>query len=286
LIELETFAIVVPTYNEERNIERLLRSIQAQTDSTYLIVVVDQSSTDRTVEIARSYGCTIIELPKSAIYSPPARSRNVGAASIGGRILLHLDADMELDSPNFLKHLEALIDANHRAVIIHEFDLASGFWARCKALERSCYRGTEMEAARAVTRELFDQVGGYDEDISSGEDFYITRLYELKTQVARSNALQLRHYVGRYSLRSLLRKKFAYGRTAKTYLLKARGVGAKSAGSIVRSSMRAYLKNWRLIGKQPAHYVCIFPLRAMELIAVRLGTWLGPPPHESKISLS
>jgi arabinofuranan 3-O-arabinosyltransferase len=210
----------------------------------------------------------------------------VGATSIEGRVLLHLDADMELESPNFLTQLGALIDSDHRAVVIHEVDLASGFWAKCKALERSCYRGTEMEAARAVTRELFSQVGGYDEDIASGEDFYITRLYELKTKVARNDSLQLRHYIGRYSLASLLKKKFAYGRTSKIYLSKAKSVGAKSAGSIIRSSLRAYIRNWRLLRTQPVHYLCIFPLRAMELIAVKLGTWLGSPPYESSQSRS
>jgi glycosyltransferase involved in cell wall biosynthesis len=276
-----TFAIVIPTYNEESSIERLLKSIRRQTEANYSIAVVDQSSQDRTAEIAKSYGCTVIDIPRPHFYTPPARSRNLGAQAIEGKILLHLDADMELDSPNFLKKLETLIDPGHRAVVIHESDVASGFWATCKALERRCYRETEMGAARAVTRELFLRVGGYDEDISSGEDFFITRLYERETQVASDQSLSLRHHVGRPTLGSLLRKKFAYGRTSKIYLLKARKIGARSAASIVRSSLRAYLRNWRLLGEQPAHYVCILPLRAMELLAVRLGMCFGPRAGES-----
>jgi|ERR1700693_3826143 len=283
---IPTFAIVIPTYNEERNIERLLHSIQSQRGSTYSIALVDQSSKDRTVEIAGSFGCTVIQIPSSRFYSPPARSRNLGAKAIDGRILLHLDADMELDSPDFLNQLESKMDIDHRAVIIHEQDVASGFWATCKALERSCYRGTEMEAARAVTRDLFTKVGGYDEDISSGEDFYITRLYELETEVARDHSLHLRHYLGTYTLLSLVRKKFAYGRTAKTYLVKAKSTGAHSAGSIVRSSMRAYIRSWRLLGTQPVHYLAIFPLRAVEFAVVHLGMWLGPSRYESSKSLS
>ncbi len=270
-----TFAVVIPTFNEERNVERLLRSIRLQTGSSYLIAVVDQSSTDRTAEIARAYGCTVINIPRPRYYSPPARSRNIGAESIEGKILVHLDADMELGSSDFLRRLETLIDTSHRAVVIHESDVASGFWARCKALERSCYRGTDMEGARAVTRELFARVGGYDEEISSGEDFFITRLFERQTEVTSDPSLLLLHHVGRCSLRSILSKKFAYGRTAHTYLIKARGVGARSGASIVRSSARAYLRNWRLLAKQPAHYLCIFPLRAMELVAVHLGMLFG-----------
>src|SRR5713226_422324 len=170
---MSVFGVVIPTYNEERNIERLLRSFQLQTNKNFSIVVVDQGSTDRTVELARSYGCAVIATRRPSFYSPPGRSRNLGAGSVQCRVLLHLDADMELETPDFLSNLEALIDHQHQAAIIHEHDVASGFWATCKAVERSCYFDTDMEAARAVTSELFSRVGGYDESISSGEDFFI-----------------------------------------------------------------------------------------------------------------
>ncbi len=270
-----TFAIVIPTYNEESNIGRLLESIRRQTAANYSIAIVDQSSTDRTADIARSYGSTVINIPKPHFYSPPARSRNIGARSVEGKIILHLDADMELGSADFLQKLAALIDGEHRAAIISEYDVAFGFWAKCKALERSCYRGSEMEAARAVTRDLFLTVGGYDEEISSGEDFFTTRLYERHTRLARDESLALRHHVGRWSLGSMLRKKFDYGRTAGVYLVKARRIGAKSSRSIVRSSLRAYARNWRLVTKEPAHYLGIFPLRALEFAAMQWGMRSG-----------
>jgi glycosyltransferase involved in cell wall biosynthesis len=274
-----TFAIVIPTFNAEGHIGTLLASIEAQSCSNYEIVVVDQGSSDRTVEIASSRGCAVVSIPPPLFYTPPGRSRNLGAASIAGHILLHLDADMELGSIDLLERLEALIDSNHRAGIIHESDVASGFWSNCKALERSCYRGTLLEAARVVTRELFTEVGGYDEEISSGEDFFITRLYERETQVVTSDALWLRHHAEGSSLGSLLRKKFAYGRTAKVYLRKARRVGAPSEASIVRASLRAYSTNWRLLFSRPMQYLCVFPLRAMEFIAVRVGMWVDSRAH-------
>jgi glycosyltransferase involved in cell wall biosynthesis len=278
-----TFAVVVPTLNEEGNIERLLGSLRLQTYSRYLVAIVDQGSADRTVEIAHSFGCEVISVPKPRVYTPPARSRNLGAHHIEGNLLLHLDADMELGSPDLLERLAKLLDADHKAAIIQELDVADGFWARCKALERHCYRGTEIEAARAVTRELFDRVGGYDEEVSSGEDFYITRLYERETQIARDPSLVLRHHIGRHSLGSLLRKKVAYGRSARTYVKKARGVGARSAPSIVRDSLRAYLRNWRLLFAAPGQYLGIFPLRAMELAALQIGMWLGPVTEEPTV---
>jgi hypothetical protein len=182
---------------------------------------------------------------------------------------------MELGSPDFLEKLEPLIDTRHQAVVIREADVADGFWPRCKALERSCYYGTGMEAARAVTRELFERIGGYDQEVSSGEDYFVTRLYERETQLIRSDSLLLLHHTGRYSLMSLLRKKYVYGSTAQTYLRKASAVQGRSAAAIMRSSLGAYLRNWRLLLKHPALYLCIFLLRAMEFGAMRLGMRFG-----------
>jgi len=182
---------------------------------------------------------------------------------------------MELGSPDFLQRLELLLDSNHRAAIVHESDVASGFWATCKALERSCYRGTDMEAARVTTRELFMRVGGYDESVSTGEDFFITKLYERETQIASDERIFVWHHIGQRSLGSLLSKKVAYGRSAKAYLRRAKTVGAGTEGSIVWTSLAAYFKHWRLIYKHPFQYLGIYVLRSMEFMAIELGILFG-----------
>jgi glycosyltransferase involved in cell wall biosynthesis len=265
-------AIVVPTYNEERNIARLLSSISSQQGCSYSVVVVDQGSSDRTTQIARAFGCTVLDVPRSPFYSPPARSRNLGARSSAGTILLHLDADMELGSSSVLSKLESVIDTRHQAAILLEQDVASSFWSKCKALERFCYRGTEMEGARAATRELFEKVGGYDEDISSGEDFVITRFYQRHTHIVRHEDLVVRHHIRNMSLWQMLRKKFAYGKTAQAYLRRARESGSASATDIVRICLSAYVRNWRLAFRHPLLYGCIFALRALELVSIKLGS--------------
>lgn len=275
MIDQPTFAIVIPTRNSERSLDRLLKSIAGQEDVTYKVAVVDQGSTDRTVEIAHAHGCQVTELPKPAFYSPPGRSRNLGAASIPGRILVHLDADMELPSSEFLRRLARLLDPRHQAAIIREVDVATGFWAKCKAIERACYFDTPMEAARAVTRELFLTVGGYDERISSGEDFFTSRMYQRHTKVLRDNGLWIRHYIGQQSLSDLLKKKVAYGRTARIYFDMGGGESVGSGWSIVATSLRAYLRNWRQLRSQPVYYLGIYPLRVMELAAVLTGMLLG-----------
>ena len=53
-------SVVIITFNEERNIERCLAAVQGIADE---VVVLDSCSTDRTVEICRSFGATVIEQP-------------------------------------------------------------------------------------------------------------------------------------------------------------------------------------------------------------------------------
>ncbi len=271
-----SFAIIVPTRNEARNIGRLLASIGMQRGAAWSVVIVDQQSTDRTVEIARTFGCAVVSASPTRFYSPPGPFRNLGARDAIGEVFLHLDADMELPTADFLVRLGRMIDAAHQAIVIRERDVASGFWGNCKALERRCYWGTRMEAARAATRDLFLAVGGYDQAVASGEDFLITARYASKTEIASSDDLFVYHHLGRPSLISMLKKKYLYGRTVRQYLTRAGDQGAESAMDVVRDSVGAYLANIGLLRAQPTHYIGIFVLRALEFAAVRAGLMLGP----------
>jgi len=226
---------------------------------------------DRTIEIAEAYRCKVIRTGRPLFYTPPGPSRNLALSITNADVLLHLDADMQLSSSDFLAKLLHHIDDEHQAVLLHEEDVAQGFWSRCKALERRCYWGTSMEAARAVTRALFEKVGGYDPEISSGEDFDITHRYRTETAVTAADDLTVLHHTGRMTLHQLLRKKFRYGRTAGRYLRKERSKGGDPAWNIAKTSLIAYLANIGFLVKDPIHYSCIFPLRGLELLSITLG---------------
>ncbi len=82
-------SVIIPTYNEERYIETCLQSLIQQEDPADEIIVVDNNSTDQTVEIASRYPVRILHEHKQGI--TPTRNRGYDAAKYD--IIARTDAD-------------------------------------------------------------------------------------------------------------------------------------------------------------------------------------------------
>lgn len=100
-------SIVIPAYNEEVNIARCLDSLASQTRIANEIIVVDNNSTDNTVNVAQRYKVRIIAQSIQGI--PPSTYAGLNAAT--GDILVRCDADCILP-PSWLADIEATFLAN------------------------------------------------------------------------------------------------------------------------------------------------------------------------------
>lgn len=89
------FSVIIPTYKEEKYIGRLLESIKKQHLQPSEIIVADRLSGDRTREIAKSFGCKIVEGGTIPV------ARNAGAKAAKEEILVFLDADCTLPAQDF-----------------------------------------------------------------------------------------------------------------------------------------------------------------------------------------
>lgn len=92
-------SIIIPTFNEEKYLPKLLASIKKQDYKDYEIIVSDASSKDRTIAIARRFGCKVIKGGR------PAVGRNRGARIAKGQYLLFLDADVILPTRDFFARI-------------------------------------------------------------------------------------------------------------------------------------------------------------------------------------
>jgi glycosyltransferase involved in cell wall biosynthesis len=99
-------SIVIITHNEEANIGRTLASVQPLiADGKGEIVVVDSGSTDRTLEIAKSYGAKVF-LEQWKGYSA---QKNSAIEKATGDWILSLDADEEL-GPGLAREVYAAVE--------------------------------------------------------------------------------------------------------------------------------------------------------------------------------
>ena len=107
-------SVVVPAYNVERYVGECLASIRAQTLADWECILIDDGSTDATVEQARRVAdprITVIRQPNRGVSS----ARNAGLANASGTHLLFLDAD-DMLHPLALERLSGALDASPRAV--------------------------------------------------------------------------------------------------------------------------------------------------------------------------
>ena len=95
-------SIIIPALNEEKYLPILLSQIKKQNFSggKYEIIVADAGSKDKTVEIAKSYGCKVV--PGGL----PPKARNEGAKKARGELFLFLDADVVLPENSLEKFLK------------------------------------------------------------------------------------------------------------------------------------------------------------------------------------
>lgn len=106
-------SIIIPTFNEEAFLAKLLSSLKNQTVSPREIIVADAFSIDNTRLIARKFGCKVID------GGLPAKARNNGAKKARSQVLLFLDADVVLP-PFFL-------EKTFKEMRERELDIASCF---------------------------------------------------------------------------------------------------------------------------------------------------------------
>jgi FkbM family methyltransferase len=275
--ELPRVSIVVPTRNSARTLDACLASILQQSYRNLETIVVDNSSSDATRQIASEHGSLLLT-------AGPERStqRNHGARAATGSFLLFVDSDMALQ-PTVVEDCVAAARSGAEAVIVPEASFGEGFWARCKRLERSCYVGDdEIEAARFFTRDLFFRLGEFDEELRGPEDWDLSRRAASSgASIARVSSM-IRHDEGRLQLRPLLSKKFGYGKSVPSYRRK------HAATRQFRLVRPAFVRHRRSLAAEPVTAAGMLLMKTLEFSAGALGalSTLAQEPHGDRVIAS
>jgi glycosyltransferase involved in cell wall biosynthesis len=173
-------SVIVPAFNEERLLAASLEEIKQASHAFSLrgweveLIVCDNNSTDRTADIARAAGATVVFEPVNQI----ARARNAGAAAATGDWLVFVDADSRPSAGLFADVAEQIVSgrtlAGGSTLRMDEKSfsgsVASGIWnwiSRWTKLMAGAFIFVEAEA--------FHRVGGFSEEWFAGEELDLSR---------------------------------------------------------------------------------------------------------------
>jgi len=206
-------SVIVTTRNNQETLAACLQTIVNQLYKDIELIVVDNNSSDNTQEIAGRF--------TERVYNKgPERSaqRNYAVSKATGEYVLIIDSDMELSLEVVGECVaKAEADLTIAAVIIPEESFGEGFWASCKKLERSYYVGQDnIEAARFFRKDLFVKAGGYNESMTGGEDWDLTRRMKQLGKHGRI-AAYIYHNEGQPKFTRTVKKMYYYGQHAAEY---------------------------------------------------------------------
>ncbi|QLC67497.1 glycosyltransferase [Flavobacterium sp. LPB0248] len=121
-------SIVIPTFNRENLIKETLQSIIIQTYSNWECIIVDDGSSDKTVDVVKEF---IKKDSRFSLYclghKGVSSARNYALSKISGEFIQFLDSDDLLDENKFVKSLEIITDQElNNKVVISNFMMFRG----------------------------------------------------------------------------------------------------------------------------------------------------------------
>ncbi|KUO42818.1 MAG: glycosyl transferase [Hadesarchaea archaeon YNP_N21] len=238
-------SVIIPTYNSEATLAKCLESVKKQTYKNIEVIVVDKFSKDGTREIAEKFGAKVFVIE--------ARERseqvNYGVKKSRGKYVYRVDCDFVLEQGVVEEAVEKCEDEGYDAICIHNTsDPTISFWSRVRKLERDCYRDDELNvAARFLRRNVFEAVGGFDENLVALEDYDLhNRLLKAGFKIGRINAQEV-HIGEPKSLLEIAKKFYYYGKTLPEFTKKNSGKAMRQLNPF----RPAFVRHWKKFVKHP-----------------------------------
>jgi len=177
LTENPSISVVMPVHNALPFLQESIKSILIQTLSDFEFVILDDASTDGSRELLRQWSLrdTRIHLHESKKQLGLAASSNAVVAKARAPLVARMDADDIAHPDRLLRQMKIMKDRPDVAVIgtlCNGID-ASGREVRPRDRWRVLRRSNHIpfpHGSAMFRREVFDQVGGYDEKAAGAED--------------------------------------------------------------------------------------------------------------------
>ena len=192
-------SVVVPAFNEEHLLDKSLTQIKSaakvllQRHWEFELIVCDNNSTDRTAEISRAAGATVVFEPVNQI----ARARNSGAAAATGDWLIFVDADSCPSGGLFSEVAEQILSGKCLAggctLRLDEYylpaEIITGLWNYASRFFK-LLAGSFIFCDAAA----FRKIGGFNNELFAAEELELSkRLRQLARETGKRIVILHRH---------------------------------------------------------------------------------------------
>jgi GT2 family glycosyltransferase len=175
LVEISSpeVSVVIACFNQGRFVKGAIESVLVQTFQSFEVIVVDDGSTDPdTITVLDG-----LDYPRTAVIRQEncglPGARNAGMRRARGRFLVPLDADDEL-APTYLAEFFEAISPHPQAAFVHCWSELFGdqhaVWVTRPYNPYQQLLSNGLVGCVLLRREAWEQVGGYVEDLTSGNE--------------------------------------------------------------------------------------------------------------------
>ncbi len=186
-------SIIIPAYNEEKDIKDVLESIIKQTYPKKLIetIVIDDKSTDRTAEIASKYPVKLIKGKHKGV----GAARNLGIKNASGDIILFVDADQILDK-NYVKEIVKIFEDKNVGGVsgIEYLWNKNSLIARLSYLKKRLgYETSKLIPLGAVRKDVIKKVGYINPKYGMYDDWEFAKRVSERYKIVRTKKAKFYH---------------------------------------------------------------------------------------------
>lgn len=209
-------SVVMCARNEEARVSEAIASVLAQTLPDFELIVIDDASTDRTIERIRSFTDPRIRLIENKEQLGIPRSRNLGTSVARAPVIVVADSD-DLCAPNRLEEQLRFLDTHPQVGAVGSFAEVVDEDGRRLGIMESPLNDSAIKSAMktrsalihvtlAVRKASLLEAGGYRDKFIAGSDYDMLARLSEKTTMATIPALLYRYRLTPNSISTRYRK--------------------------------------------------------------------------------
>ncbi len=293
-----SISVIIPTYNAQKYLLKLLNNLSNQTID-FELIIIDSSSSDNTLEIAKEYADKIIKIPKAEFDHGGTRTKAIKEAS--GNIVIFLTQDALPATNDALERLIKPLEqdevvasygrqlANDNATLfakhLREFNYKDISYVRSfsDAKEFGIKTAFFSDSFSAYKKEAIESVGYFKEGTIFGEDMHLVARLLLDGKSVAYCADALVYHSHNYSIKEEFMRYFDTGvfHTNEAWLIEKFGKAEGEGLRYVKSEFN-YLIEHRAFIKIPEFFIRNFA----KILGYKLGKKYKSMPKSLAKSLS